>query len=59
MRGETPPPAEVPKKRGRPVEKPMPPRIPDTPENIAKAIMKGPPKKKWRYLEGGSRALPR
>ena len=37
--------------RGRPVEKPMPDRIPDTPEGIAKAIMQGPPKKKWRYLD--------
>ena len=37
--------------RGRPVEKPMPNPIPDTPENIAKAIMQGPPKKKWRYLD--------
>ena len=36
--------------RGRPVEKPMPAPIPDTPENIAKAIMQGPPKKNWRYL---------
>ena len=40
-----------PRKRGRPVEKPLPESIPDTPENIAKAIMRGPPKKKWRYLE--------
>jgi len=23
--------------------------IPDTPENIARAIMRGPPKKEWRY----------
>ena len=29
----------------------MPPRIPDTPENIALACMMGPPKKKWRHLE--------
>ena len=28
----------------------MPPRIPDTPENIALACMQGPPKKKWDYL---------
>ena len=40
--------------RGRPIEKPMPEPIPDTPENIAKAIMQGPPKKKWRYLENGA-----
>ena len=34
---------------GRPPN-PMPKAIPDTPENVAKAAMKGPPKKKWRYL---------
>ena len=28
--------------------------IPDTPENIARAIMRGPPKKEWRYLKGDS-----
>ena len=28
----------------------MPPRIPDTPENIARSCMQGPPKKKWDYL---------
>ena len=27
------------------------PGIPDTPENIARAIMQGPPKKDWRYLK--------
>ncbi len=27
------------------------PHIPDTPENIAKAIMKGPPKREWDYLK--------
>ena len=37
--------------RGRPVEYPMPERIPDTPENIAHACMQGPPKKKWDYLK--------
>ena len=31
--------------RGGPITKKMPPKIPDTPENIAKAIMQGPPKK--------------
>jgi hypothetical protein len=32
----------------------MPDLIPDTPENVALAAMKGPPKKQWRYLrEGG------
>ena len=24
--------------------------IPDTPENVAKAIMKKPPKKEWRFM---------
>lgn len=33
----------------------MPEPIPDTPENIAKAIMAGPPKKKWRYEEEADR----
>ncbi len=35
--------------RGRPAN-PMPERIPDTPENVAKACMQGPPKKDWDYL---------
>ena len=25
--------------------------IPDTPENVARAIMKGPPKKEWDFLK--------
>ena len=39
--------------RGRPVEYPMPERIPDTPENIARAIVTTPPKKQgeWKYLK--------
>ena len=37
--------------RGRPVQKTMPELIPDTPENIARAIMSGPPKKDWDYLK--------
>lgn len=37
-------------KGGRPA-KPMPELIPDTPENIAKACMQGPPKKEWDYLK--------
>ena len=36
---------------GRPVERGMPEPIPDTPENIARACMQGPPKKKWDYLK--------
>ena len=37
-------------KGGRP-PKPMPEHIPDTPENVARAIMQGPPKKDWRFEE--------
>ena len=36
--------------RGRPVERSMPERIPDTPENILKTVLAGPPKKDWNYL---------
>ena len=39
------------KPRGRPTEKEMPPPIPDTPENVAHAIMQSPPKKTWDYLK--------
>ena len=39
------------KPRGRPVEKEMPLPIPDTPENVARAIMQVPPKKTWDYLK--------
>ena len=38
--------------RGRPVIRKMPEQIPDTPENVAKIIMLGPPKKTWDYLKG-------
>ena len=39
--------------RGRPVKNIMPEPIPDTPENIARAIMRHQPKPKgqWRYLK--------
>ena len=41
---------------GRPVEKPMlmPDPIPDTPENIARAVLTTPPKARdeWDYLKG-------
>ena len=38
-------------KGGRPA-RPMPELIPDTPENIARTSMTGPPKKQkdWKYL---------
>ena len=42
--------------RGRPVKLVMPEPIPDTPENIARACMTGPPKKDWDYLKPGSGA---
>lgn len=37
-------------KGGRP-PKPMPEPIPDTPENVARAIMRGPAKERWRFEE--------
>ena len=43
------PKAELGRGRGRPVEKPMPERIPDTPENIAAAFFRAGKK------EGGGR----
>ncbi len=47
------------RKRGRPVEKEMPVPIPDTPENVARALLTTPPKKKgeWNYLKGESPQL--
>ena len=38
------------KQRGRP-PLPMPELIPDTPENVMRAIVNTPPKKEWRYLK--------
>ena len=37
--------------RGRPVKNIMPKPIPDTAENIARAIMRGQPKKEWDYMK--------
>ena len=39
--------------RGRPVEKPLPEPIPDTPENVARALVSTPPKDEgdWDYLK--------
>ena len=41
------------KPRGRPVEKPMPERIADTPENVARIVMNTPAKKRedWKYIK--------
>ncbi len=46
------------RRRGRPEKLVMPDPIPDTPENVARALMRSPPKKEdeWRYLKPGSRA---
>ena len=40
------------RRRGRPA-KPMPDAIPDTPENVARALLFSPPKEggDWEYLE--------
>ena len=44
---------ENPAPRGRPVKNTMPESIPDTPENIARALLTTPPKKEdeWDYLK--------
>ena len=39
------------KPKGRPVTLKMPEQIPDTPENVAKALMKTPRPKQWKYLK--------
>ncbi len=41
------------RKRGRPSKRTMPDPIPDTPENVMKAIVETPPKRadEWRYLK--------
>ena len=41
------------KKRGRPVTREMPELIPDTPENIARAVLTSPPEPEggWAYLK--------
>ena len=41
------------KKVGRP-PKPMPKQIPDTPENVLKALLTTKPKKNWKYLKKDS-----
>ena len=43
----------TPKPRGRPIKNIMPEPIPDTPENIARALLTTPPKKEneWDYLK--------
>ena len=43
------------KKWGRPAKRTMPGPVPDTPDNIAAAIVTSPPKTddEWRYLKDG------
>ena len=43
--------------RGRPIEKPLPETIPDTPENVARALVNTPPKDEgdWDYLKDRER----
>ena len=41
------------RKRGRPISRIMPDPIPDTPGNVARSIMRGPPKRDWRFLQPG------
>ena len=43
--------ARKPAPRGRPIKNTMPYPIPDTAENIARAIMRRPPKKEWDYMK--------
>ena len=45
------------RKPGRPIENPMPPRINDCPENIARVVLSAPPPKEsdWRYLKRNPR----
>ena len=49
--------AAVKPKRGRPVTHSMPDAIPDTPENIARAVLRSPavPRGGWKYLRRKSR----
>ena len=44
----SPPPA---RSRGRPVEHPLPPVIPATPEELARAVANTPPPKEWKYMK--------
>ena len=41
------------RKRGRPPKRTLPDPIPDTPENIMRAVLNTPPKDpdEWRYLQ--------
>ena len=41
----------LPPSRGRPVEYPLPPPIPTTPEELARAVANTPPPKEWEYMK--------
>lgn len=56
MKPKRQPPTPKKRGRGRPEVLVMPDPIPDTPENIARACMQGPPKKDWDFLKPGSTA---
>ena len=43
----------TPRKRGRPPIRKMPDPIPASPEDVARAIMQGPPKTDWEFLKPG------
>lgn len=47
------PKSERKKPRGRPVKYQLPDQIPDSPENIARALLATPPKKRkeWRHIQ--------
>ena len=48
----------MPKRKSKPMgrqPRPMPEQIPDTPENVAKALMRSKPKKDWEYLKEGKK----
>lgn len=49
------------RERGRPVEYPLPPSIPDTPENVMRAIVMTPPKRadEWNYIRESGRGQKR
>ena len=54
--------ADKPKRpRGRPVKYPMPDPIPDTPENVMRALLGAPPRREndWDYIKRTGRKTKR
>ena len=43
--------ANIKRQRGRPVERPLPPRIDAPPEEIARAFFRLPPDYEWEYVK--------